>query len=205
MSLTSAQFRQAFLDSEGRGPFFTSDHHHAHAKVIEYCNRPWTVDQQTAELVDRWNSRVGLLDNVYHLGDFSFHTSGKIGLLIEILQSLNGRIHLIRGNHCDYDIWQRIEDMNLPHIEWIKDYHRIKYMGQPIVLSHYPMETWDGASHGSWMLHGHCHGSLKPRGKRLDVGIDNHPDHQVFCFAEVAAFMAKQKIAIVDHHTGRRP
>lgn len=205
MKLTSEQFRAAFLESEGRGPFFTSDLHVDHKNIIEYCKRPWTYEEQHKEIVTRWNSRVGLMDDVYHLGDFVFAGSSKAGKIIDLISQLNGRIHFIRGNHCQPGLWQLIEDANLPHVIWIKDYKEITVQGQRIILCHYPMETWHGAGHGNWMLHGHCHGSLAPRGKRLDVGIDNHPDHQVFCYAEVAAHMARQKIAIVDHHDGRRP
>lgn len=205
MILMKQELRDAFADSEGRGPFFTSDLHFGHNKIVDLCGRPWTSDAQTREIIGRWNSRVGLLDPVYHLGDFTFYGPSKIGLVLEILGELNGEIHLIKGNHCDRTLWQRIEDQNLPQIAFIKDYHEMSVEGQRIMLCHYPMETWNGAGHGSWMLHGHCHGSILSRGKRLDVGIDNHPDHQVFCYAEVAAYMKRQKIAIVDHHNGSRP
>ncbi|AMR57429.1 putative phosphoesterase [Pseudomonas phage vB_PsyM_KIL2] len=48
--------------------WFTSDLHFGHKNVIECCNRPWTCEEQDAEIVRRWNSRVGLFDEVYHLG-----------------------------------------------------------------------------------------------------------------------------------------
>lgn len=204
MNITKRQFESAYLDSGGAGPFFTSDLHFEHKKICEYAGRPWTTDVQTQLIIDRWNVRVGWEDEIYHLGDFAFIYPKKIGLLIEILGELHGKMHFIRGNHCDPRTWALIEDQNFPFIEWIKDYHEMQIQGQDIVLCHYPMETWRGAGHGSWMLHGHCHGSLPPRGKRLDVGIDNHPDHQIFSYAEVALHMNKQKIAVVDHHDGRR-
>jgi len=202
--LTKDQLAAAYKAGEGKGPFFTSDLHFEHKRICEYSGRPWSQDKNTEELIQRWNSRVGIMDDVYHLGDFAFIYPKKIGLLFEILGELNGQIHLIRGNHCDHKVWQLVEDQNLPQIMWIKDYHELKVQGQPIVLCHYPMEVWNGSHHGSWMLHGHCHGSLAPRGRRLDVGIDNHAGQQVFSYAEVAEHMARQKFVVVDHHDGRR-
>lgn len=200
MKLTKAQLQAAYDASGGAGPFFTSDLHFHHSNICKYEPRPWTTDTQTAELIDRWNARVGWEDDVYHLGDFTFLYRKGLGQVIEILGELHGRIHFIRGNHCDDLLWELIEDQNFPFVQWIKHYHEMTVQGQKIMLLHYPMETWNGAHHGSWHLHGHCHGHIQPRGKRLDVGIDNHPDYQVFSFAEVAAVMARQKIAIVDHH-----
>lgn len=204
MKLTKEQLHQAYLDGEAKGPFFTSDLHFHHSNICKYEPRPWTSDTQTAEIIDRWNSRVGWDDDVYHLGDFSFLYRKGLGEVLDVIHQLHGRIHFIRGNHCDPLLWELIEQQNLPHIEWIKHYHEMTVQGQKIVLCHYPMESWNGSGHGSFMLHGHTHGHLPPRGKRLDVGIDNHPDYQVFSYSEVAAIMARQKIAIVDHHGRER-
>ena len=45
------------------------------------------------------------------------------------------------------------------------------------VLCHFPLFTWDRRTHGSIMVHGHCHGSidkinLESKELRVDVGID---------------------------------
>jgi calcineurin-like phosphoesterase family protein len=77
--------------------FFTSDTHFGHAKVIEYCKRPFSsVAHMDAELIRRWNYRVQAEDTVYHLGDFSL---GKREDIRRYRSYLNGRIILIRGNH----------------------------------------------------------------------------------------------------------
>ncbi len=96
------------------------------------------------------------MDDVYHLGDFAFIYPKKVKQLLEIIKELNGNIHFIRGNHCDKRTWQLVEDSGVVHIEWVKDYHEMDVQGQPVVLSHYPMEVWNRSHHGSWMLHGHC-------------------------------------------------
>ena len=184
--------------------WFTSDLHFGHKNIVEYCNRPWTFEQQDEELVKRWNSRVGLFDEVYHLGDFTFAGRKKAKAIIELIKGLNGKITFIKGNHCQDGLWEEIEKANLAHVVEVCQYKEITIDRTKVVMCHYPFETWNKAHHGAWHLHGHCHGSLAPRGKRLDVGIDNHPDHQVFSLTEVKIHMAKQEFAIVDHHTGER-
>lgn len=181
-------------------PLFTSDLHFEHKRIVEYAGRPWTQERQQQEIIDRWNSRVGPVDNVYHLGDFAFIWPKKLGLLLEIINELHGNIHFIRGNHCDPNVWERVLQANIPHVAWVKDYHEMKVEGQKVVLCHYPMEVWNGSHHGSWMLHGHCHGSLPQKGKRLDCGIDNHPEFQIWTWDEIKAHMAKQEWVAASHH-----
>jgi calcineurin-like phosphoesterase family protein len=77
--------------------FFTSDHHFGHNNIIKYCNRPFeNVDEMNAALIKRWNEKIPPDGDVYHLGDFALCHPEK---LEEILDQLNGRIHLIIGNH----------------------------------------------------------------------------------------------------------
>ncbi len=181
-------------------PFFCSDFHFEHRNIVKYTERPWTQEQNTDKLIERWNDRVGLVDDVYHLGDFAFIYPKQLDRLIEILKELNGNIHFIRGNHCDKRTWQLLEDSGAIQMEWVKDYHEIKVQGQPVVLCHYPMMVFNGMHHGAWMLHGHCHGSLNAPGKILDVGIDNHPDHQVWTWQEICDHMATREVHSWDHH-----
>lgn len=184
--------------------WFTSDLHFGHKNIVEYCNRPWTFEEQEQELITRWNSRVGLMDEVYHLGDFTFAGKKGANKTVEIIKQLNGRITFIKGNHCQPTLWDEIAKHNLAHIVDVCDYKEITIDRTKVCLFHFPMETWNKAHHGAWHLHGHSHGSCPPRGKRLDVGIDNHPEHQVFSLAEIKIHMAKQEFVVVDHHNGGR-
>ena len=184
--------------------WFTSDLHFLHKNVIKYTGRPWTFEEQTEQLIERWNSRVGVMDDVYHLGDFAFAGFNKVGQVVEIIKELNGVIHFIKGNHCDNRVWQDIRDRNISHVAWIKDYAEISVDGQKVILSHYPLSIWNGSHHGSWMLHGHCHGSFQGQGKIMDVGIDAHKDFQVFSWEEISESMKGREIAVLDHHEGSR-
>ena len=79
--------------------WFTSDHHFGHQNIIKYCDRPFGgVEHMNAEMIRKWNEVVAPEDLVWHLGDVAM---GKRHRLPEYRAQLNGRIHLIRGNH-DY-------------------------------------------------------------------------------------------------------
>ncbi len=126
--------------------WFTSDLHFEHKNIIKYCNRPWTFEEQTTQLVDRWNARVGMDDDVYCLGDFTFDNHKQFNRVVNVIKHLHGNIHFIKGNHCDPALWQMIEDANIPHVIWIKDYAEIKVDGRKIILSHFPFAIWNGTT-----------------------------------------------------------
>lgn len=101
------------------------------------------------------------------------------------------------------------------HFEWVRDYYKLKteieYQDddgefkkwvQPIILCHFPILSWDNMSHGSWHLHGHCHGSLPDTGvKRIDVGVDCHNWYPI-SLEQVTKLMALRAVKPVDHHGG---
>ena len=156
--------------------FFTSDTHFGHKNILEYCSetRPFkSIEEHDQHVINCWNSKVSKGDSVYHLGDFSLSTKEYTEY---VLSKLNGSIGLIKGNHDN-----GISGPLTKKFAFIKDYHMAKVkdneMGctQKIVLSHYPIETWNFQHQGSWALHGHSHGALKTvMSTRLDVGVDVH-------------------------------
>ena len=182
--------------------FFTSDLHFHHRNIIQYSNRPWTFEEQTDELIRRWNSKVGIMDDVYHAGDFSFAGPKKEQEVVDIINQLNGRIHFILGNHDNRTLWGRIADRGIPHVEWIKDYAEIKINRRKVVLCHYSMRVWNNMHHGSYMLYGHSHGSLPGIGKSMDIGIDAHENFEVFSWEEIDEILREREVFSADHHTG---
>lgn len=156
--------------------FFTSDTHFGHKNILEYCSetRPFkSIEEHDQHVINCWNSKVSKCDSVYHLGDFALSTKEYTE---HILSKLNGHIGLIRGNHDN-----GISGALAKKFAFVKDYHIAKIKDneigctQKIVLSHYPIETWNFQYQGSWSLHGHSHGSLKTiLPARLDVGVDVH-------------------------------
>lgn len=78
------------------GVFFTGDLHFGHANVIAFDNRPFkTVEEMDAELIRRWNSKVGKGDLTYVLGDMIWKARNDDAP--ELIKNLNGQIILIKG------------------------------------------------------------------------------------------------------------
>lgn len=197
--------------------YFTSDLHHHHKRISEFCT--WRPDSANVEyhssfLIASHNKIVKDEDNFYHLGDFCF--SSRVDVIVFILERMNGRKHLIRGNHCDKKAWRKIAGdkalCSRLKIEWIADYKKIAILDeetgkkQAIVMCHYPMYVWDGLQYGSYMLHGHSHGGLHgvTQGKILDVGLDAfdvmHGFADYWSFEGIREYMKGRQIAALDHH-----
>ena len=56
------------------------------------------AEQMNAHMIEQWNKKIRKNDEVVILGDFSF---GKGEETNRILEQLNGKLFLIRGNHDD--------------------------------------------------------------------------------------------------------
>ena len=180
--------------------FFTSDTHFGHKNIIEYCARPYkSVEGMREQFLYLWNKKVPVDGVVFHCGDFAFAEKDEVA---DILNRLNGRIVLIQGNH---DSESKREARCWLHLfEEVHQLLRIHVMdhGQSITLCHYPMVVWDRSHNGSWMLHGHCHGTLKnPHGLILDVGVDCNPHYEPFSFLEVKKLMSQRAVAVSDGHS----
>ena len=187
--------------------FFTSDTHWYHKNIIRFCNRPAVdVEEMNEILIQRWNERIKPQDHVYHLGDFAFCNKTK---RLEIIRELNGIKHLIRGNHDpDSNSWWTDAGF-----VWVRDYYVLRYHDQyeneegelqqyhqPIVLCHFPILSWENMHHGSWHLHGHCHGSLPAtRMMRMDVGVDTNNLYP-YSYEEIKKIMVMRQVVPVDHH-----
>ena len=173
--------------------FFTSDHHFGHRNIIKFSNRPFKdVDEMNAELIKRWNEKVSVNDEVYHLGDFGLTTKEA---LATILDQLNGKIYLVSGNH------EAAAIQNREKFVWIKDYYELKVKDSDchngvrrIMLFHYAMRIWKGDFRETWHLYGHSHGTLRDKEHKLafDVGVDCH-DYYPISYDEVKAIMRMKK------------
>lgn len=180
--------------------FFSSDHHFGHTNIIRYANRPFSsVEEMNETLIENHNKIVKPGDEVFFLGDFSFLREEDT---IKIIKRLNGQKNLILGNHdrgiSEYS--ERYIDNKL--FRTISNYKKINRYGQKIILFHYSLRAWDCSHRSSWALWGHSHGSLKPYGKSVDVGVDSKyltDEYRPVSFEEVKIFMDKQEMASADY------
>lgn len=184
--------------------FFTADTHFGHEAIIHYSARPFeSAEEMDAELIRRWNETVPEDGIVFHLGDFAH---GPASRWCEILQQLNGSIHLVAGNHDVYSA----KEKGLKNFSSVREQRIIDIDGQKIYLNHYPFLCYGGAYDGVWQLFGHVHsgpfshsgldhprlGMLYPG--QYDVGVDNN-DFRPISFEEVKKKIARQmKMASKD-------
>lgn len=176
--------------------WFTADTHFGHTNILGGGQRPFdSIDQMNARLISAINDRVSCRDTLYILGDFSYRTT--VAEALRLRERINCQhIRLIRGNH-DKD-WGMLEPAPRVAVkgkkrsastppaagpfEAVLDYAELKpgeCHGTRMVLSHYPMLSWNGKRRGSIQLHGHIHADRRynernrERGVlRYDVGVD---------------------------------
>lgn len=134
-------------------------------------------------LIFNWNSVVNPQDIVFHLGDFSFASNGEWK---KILERLNGKIHLIVGNHDEH---------NYPGPQIFRMFETVSYQKhlvidkKHVILNHYPFLCYAGTYRKKKdiviQLYGHVHSGPNNEGldkERLkicfpyqyDVGVDNN-------------------------------
>lgn len=187
--------------------WFTSDLHLTHAKIIEYCSRPFeNVQQMNEEICKRWNETVSPDDIVFVLGDFCFAGSQ---LWKSYIYRLNGFIWLIKGNHDrDKNIPQPIENK----FNWTDGFLNItiqdkefKHNEQRVTLCHYPMLSWYQSHRGAWQLFGHIHSGANSTSveyhqlrnvftaNQMDVGVDAHNFYPIH-WETVKTIITKQNL-----------
>ena len=179
--------------------FFTSDNHLWHRNIKKFCpttRHGNTVEEMNEVMIEAHNARVQQHDRVYFLGDFCFSTAENTEA---ILKRLNGRKHLIYGNH-DKVLKNNRHLHN--YFESVQDYKEIVIEGQKVVMFHFPMREWNSMHHGAYHLFGHVHGNLDHEvvGRSMDVGIDTRPtaDMAPWSWEELHAILQTREVR--THH-----
>lgn len=140
--------------------YYISDLHFYHESLLTKMDCRGFADCETmhAYIIKRWNNKVRSQDEVVILGDLSMERGKKTS---DILNCLNGKLYLIKGNHDNY-----LEDRRFDRsrFEWIKDYEVLHDNRRKVVLSHYPIMCYDGqyrkdkeGNPKTYMLYGHVH------------------------------------------------
>lgn len=146
-----------------------------------------SVEDHDEQLIERWNSVSTPNSVFFHLGDFIFGTD-TIERFKRHVQSLKFKtLYMMPGNHCSG--WKQVFEEQRHNLWDLRDGRRVIFIPnyvevvankQPIVLSHYPLVSFNGQGIGSWMLHGHCHGNLHDtevgnllyKAKVKDIGVE---------------------------------
>lgn len=170
-----------------RRVWYTSDLHLGHRMVAGIRGFASTEEHDT-NMVDAWNATVAPDDTVFVLGDIAV---GGFGWHLERIRTMNGKKHLIAGNHDPvHPKHSTSEAKNTP--AWsetfatIQPFSRRKLHGRTVLLSHYPYMSWgDGPGRGpardeqyrlpelgELLIHGHTHGAERDHGEMFHVGWD---------------------------------
>lgn len=135
--------------------FYISDLHLGHYNIINLSHRPFkTAEEMDEAIIANWNSVVGPEDDVYISGDFSFK-SGKNPK--KYLDRLNGKKHLIIGNHDGSVLKDPV--CRRCFVE-IKDRMEVKDGNRMVVIDHYPLVEWNGFYRGVVHFYGHIHNNV---------------------------------------------
>ena len=205
------------IDSD-RKVWITSDTHYSHKNICrgvtnwrmpdgsipESQTRPYdTIERMNAAIVNNINSCVGQDDILIHLGDWSFGGFENIEEFYNRLICKN--IHLVLGNH-DHHIDRNRGDVRklFLSVNWFEQF---EYQGETIEMCHYPISSWNSLRKGRIHLHGHCHlphSKKISNGRRMDIGMDGHPDFEPYELKEVIKLLKKRQIGSEmgadDHH-----
>ncbi len=120
--------------------------------------------QMNEEMIARWNDRVRKKDEVVVLGDLSVGSAQETA---DILERLNGRIYMIRGNHDRFLDRKEYAEYFEKRFVWIRDYATMHDAGRTVILSHYPILCYNGQYRldkkgrpRTYMLYGHVHDTV---------------------------------------------
>ena len=153
--------------------FVTADTHFGHKKSLEFIRpdgeslRPFSsVEEMDETMVENWNRVVTRHDTIYHLGDVVIPRPS-----LKILDRLNGRKILIRGNHDQgplKDFSSYFEDV------------RGAFFLQPgsnfmggLIFTHIPVHPDCLSGHYRGNVHGHLHCHLAMKDGQVDLRYFN--------------------------------
>ena len=154
----------------------TSDLHFSHNKEFVWKARGYKdVEDMNAQQVVKFNSKVKPEDTVYILGDCMLNDNEK-GM--ELLKQLNGKKHIILGNHDTNARKKLYEDI----AESVSFAEIIKYKKKIFYLSHYLTITANtGDEKPVYNLHGHTHQTtiFSDYPNCIHVGVDSWDGYPV--------------------------
>lgn len=144
--------------------YLISDPHFNHKNIIKYENRLFkNLDDMRDLLICDWNNVVKKKDYIWVLGDFCF---GSKEIVTSIVSRLNGRIHLINGNHDGSHSYSWWRDTG---VEFFSKYPII--YEDFYILSHRPV---DDLGSGFYNIHGHLHSKQYTADDRhFNVSVDS--------------------------------
>lgn len=199
--------------------WFISDLHVGHNKPFILGPRFYNnVNEAVQHTFDMLYTHIGPNDIVFNLGDMVCGAGAASEEYAKRVATIPCKAHYyIWGNHSAgiknlYDNVRAKHNLLADDIEvypmrypdtnfiFLGHYAEVFIDGTPVVLTHYPIASWNHMGDGGYNIHGHCHRSMKDTGslKRLDVGWDwkKRPVE----WNEIVRELKGNKFQPVDHH-----
>jgi len=145
--------------------YFTADHHFGNKNIIRYCNRPFrNAREMDSKLIQLHNSIVKAKDTVYLIGDLTLFGMQRIDYIKNIVNTLNGQLHLVLGNHDSLKPFAYVDlGIRTVHTSLIMEEHNLILHHDPAAACIDKTKTW---------LCGHIHDLFKVQNHVINVGVD---------------------------------
>lgn len=120
--------------------YLTSDLHFNHDREFIYKPRGFSsVEEMNNTIIANFNEVVTSDDDVYILGDLMLGGPDKLDEGLNLISELNGKLHLVRGNHCTDKRWAAFKECS--NVVEQQNAIYLKYKGFHFYMSHYPTFT----------------------------------------------------------------
>ena len=203
---------------EDRDASFWSDTHFNHA-CLHWPIPLWktrgfsSIEEHNEGLIKRWNSVCTDQTTFFHLGDFIFGVDSKVHFK-SIINRLNFKImYIMSGNHTSG--WKHVFEEQKSNVWDVSPTKRVVFVpnyieafinGQMLVMSHYPILSFNGQSKNSICLYGHVHGNLSKnpigelysQARAYEVTVENSP--LPINLKELKNMFKNKPPAVFDHH-----
>jgi calcineurin-like phosphoesterase family protein len=172
-----------------------------------------SVEAHNEGLISRWNEKSNQDTIFFHLGDFIFGYNSIVHFK-EIIRRLNFRdLYIMPGNHNSG--WKQVFEEQYGNIWKLSDTKRVIFVpnyleaivnGQQLVMSHYPILSFNGQAKNAICLYGHVHGNLikneigklYKQARTFEVCVENCSSPATF--DEITRLFKSQPSLTFDHH-----
>lgn len=166
------------IKDPGEDVFFWSDTHFNH-ECKHWALPLWkargfsSIEEHNECLIERWNSTVSANSTMFHLGDFAFGFNASETFKSVINRVNFSTLYVMPGNHNSG--WKQLFELQRNNVWNISSNKRVIFIpnyvesfinNTLVVMSHYPILSFNGQSKGSFCLYGHVHGNLN----KTDIG-----------------------------------
>lgn len=198
--------------------FFWSDTHFNHK--CEHWRLPlWkargfsSVEDHNEGLITRWNNTCSTNSVVFHLGDFIFGYNSIEQFKAIINRLIFKELFIMPGNHTSgwkqvfeeqKGMFWRVNSQKV--VNFVPNYLEAVFNQQLVVMSHYPILSFNGQSKGSFCLYGHVHGNLHQTGigklysqaRTMEVTVEATP--VPISMEQVSETLSKVPLVVFDPH-----